>query len=187
MNKFNKKISKLYDEMFGESLTDELAKVKEKIAKKAEDAEGENDGTLTLEEIEAKVVKELTEADEFGAEEEPDDAEAEGEAEEFSFDDDEEEEEEGHEQHDAVATHDEGIDISQIHKEIVSQMEDMSDEDLSYEQHIGRQNIFDLEDQFGPNSNEFVEAFIKLRVASQGIHSSTTTPDADVFAPVWTP
>ena len=173
MDKFNEKISKLYDDMFGESLDDELEKVKKKIAGQAEDDDGD---TVNLDNIEP-----------LEEHEDEDDAETE-EPEEPVIDDGEDAPEPGdeHSREDSKSTFQEGVDCAQIYNDISLQFEDMSDDDLEYEKHLSRQQLFDLEDQYGPNSKEYMEAFIKMRIAYQKLNSSSITPDADVFSPVWT-
>jgi hypothetical protein len=170
MNKFDKKITKLFDERFGETLTDELQKVRDKIAGASEETEE------TV--IEPTNINEDTD---LYNEEDDDDTE---ESDSNELGGDEEEEFDGDDT-DSQETEDEGFDISTIYDEVKASFEDMSDTELEYEIHLVRQQLFDLEDQYGPNSDEFIEAFVKTRVAYQMLNSETISPDSDAFSPMW--
>ena len=180
MNKFDKKIEKLFDERFGETLSDELQKVRDKLTGSEESEE-----MLAISEP-VKLNEELYNEDdeEVDTDEEEtevfDDETEESNGSEIS-DGDEDEDDEG-----SKETEDEGFDVASIYDEVVSSFEDLSDTELEYEIHLARQQMFDLEDQFGPNSDEYIGCFIKTRVAYQKLNSGTVTPDADAFTPIWT-
>lgn len=187
MKNFNKKINDLYEELFGESLTDELEKVKKKI--QGMEDEAKEDGSYAVDELPDDLVEDAEEEGdepdlEVDDEETDDDIEG---AESDEIDDIEPDDIEldGDNEADEATTSGDGIDVSQIYAEVDTEFEDLSDNELEYEVHTARQQLFDFEDQFGPNSTEYMRCFIKTRVGYQKLNSDSVSSDSDIFYPLW--
>lgn len=178
MQTFNKQIEKIYEELFGESLSDELEKVKLKIQGMPDE-----DDSVSIKGDLGDIILDEDDSEETDDAEETDDIEG------SSSDDIDDEDIESDEPEDdgniGGVTSDDGVDVAQIYSEVDLAFDDLSDNELELEVHTNRQQLFDLEDQFGPNSNEYMECFIKTRIAYQKLNSDTVSPDSDLFYQLW--